>query len=482
MARSTISNVAWEKAEAVYAQEGSVGARDALLAAGFTVTREAVRAHMTRREIKFAPVDPNGDPEAIAGTPLQPAELPFTRRCRNRDCIERFVPVNDGHWYHEPACRQSPRLWSTDDILREEGGLTPDTSPEELAKRAFGQKNTAVRGLAQARSLRQYLAFITREWYAQHPDQLLPAVPVPDHVPDSSPRAIILDLSDWQIGKLENGIGIDVMAQERVPRILQATRGFMRRLRDGGHTINALHVQLGGDMLEGCFIYRGQNVTGLDHTSNTHRLTVQIPTAATLIAELVLHLAADVPAITVHSIPGNHGRANGPNQYADLQDNFDTLIAEQAEIQTQNQPNIVWDIENDWWQGWQVMGHDVVAFHGDRWRGRFENLDTLLPGWVTGDVFGARPDLVLTHHRHTHAWREINGIDVVQNGTIDGGSEWYLQAYGKMSDPSQAIIVVSEDRAVETVSRIDFDTPRPEHLVTAKPVPDIKAILDDVPA
>ena len=76
-------------------------------------------------------------PNVESGVQLLGSVPVFTRRCRNRHCIERFVPVNDQHWYHEPACRESADLWSPEDILREEGSLSAGSHPLEMVKRAF---------------------------------------------------------------------------------------------------------------------------------------------------------------------------------------------------------------------------------------------------------------------------------------------------------------------------------------------------------
>lgn len=384
--------------------------------------------------------------------------IPTTRRCKNKDCIQRFVPINDQHFFHEPACRESTNLYTTAEILEEEGQLAPEASHLDLAKRAFGQKNQVLRKVTQLTSLRDYLRHEVRSFYDENPEFLPRTVtpPPPRSLPGDKYREVIVQLGDWQIGKLENGIGIDVMRNERIPRIKQAIRSIVQRQHDAGYKVDRVIISWGGDMIEGCFIYAGQNVTGLDKTGNTHRLTTQIRTAAHMQAEVALDVAEYGTWVDIYDVPGNHGRPNGKNDFADHEDNFDTMASLWAADLTANSPHVRWHSSSDWWTGFESCGQYVVSLHGDQWQGDTWKLETLLPQWLANNVFGQRPDIVLTHHRHDFKVFRIAGITVSQSGTIDGGSNWYLKKYGKASPPSQTILVTSPKRGVEAVYPIYF--------------------------
>jgi hypothetical protein len=380
-----------------------------------------------------------------------------TRRCRNRDCIERFVPVNAQNWYHENACRDAPNQWSVEQILQEEGAVPSGSSGVEMAKAAFAQKNTAVRRNAKLQSMRDYLAISVRTFYDEHPEFLVASVPVPlGEEGGKGEREIIVQLSDWQVGKWEMGFGIEGTLK-RVRDVERAVAAMIRRTRDAGYTVNRVHITIGGDMIEGCFIYKSQNVTGLDRTSNTHFLTVQIQTVAHEQAKFIQYVSQLAPEIIVHVVGGNHGRVNGPNDFADPDDNFDVMAARWSQDLTRNLENVTWDISDTWWLGFHSMGHYIVMMHGDQWKGKLETLRTLLPKWITSGVFGARPDVVLVHHRHTGAMEEMSKVLVFQNGTIDGGSEWYLKAYGESSTPQQNVIVMSPEYTPEALWPIRFE-------------------------
>ena len=383
--------------------------------------------------------------------------LPTTRRCRNKLCIERFVPVNPQHWYHEPGCQQSELLWSVEEILAEEGALLPGGNHLEMAKAAFGQKNQALRENTRLRSLRDYLTFEVQSFHDEHPEYRYPKVTEPPKVKSGpkKPREIIIQLSDWQIGKWEQGFGWEA-TKRRIEDLKRAVAEIIQRQRDAGFPVKRAHVSIGGDGLEGCYIYRGQNVSGLDKTGNTHRLTVQIYRLAHEYAEFALFVSTLVDQVEVECVPGNHGRPNGPSDYADKEDNFDTMACWWARDLTANTKRIKWNISEDFWHGFESAGHHVVSFHGDQWNGPLERLETLMPQWISTGVFGGKPDLVLTHHRHTRKETEIAGIPTIQNSTIDGGSRWYLTAYGKASRPAQNVIVMAENYCYEAVFPVFF--------------------------
>lgn len=380
-----------------------------------------------------------------------------TRRCRNKDCIQRFVPVNEQNFYCSPECRNATDTWSAEDILQEEGSLFPEASNLELAKRAYGQKNQVLRRVTQLSSLREYLKYEVSSFYDDNPEYRFaaPGKPIPDDGVRGE-REVIVQLGDWQVGKLENGIGIDVMRNERIPRIKQAIRSIVERQRLAGYSVNRVILSWGGDMIEGCYIYGGQNVTGLDRTSNTHRLTTQCRIAAHMTADVAVDVASYVETVDNEAVPGNHGRTNGKNDFSDPTDSFDLMTGDWASDITANYKNIHWNIHENWWGSFESLGNKVVSLHGDQWRGPLQQVENLLPRWLSTDTFGSKPSIVLLHHRHDFAMLRVGGITVCQSGTIDGGSNWYLRQYGKASPPSQTVIVTSEKRPVEAIFPIYF--------------------------
>ena len=381
---------------------------------------------------------------------------PTTRRCRNKNCIERFIPTNVNHWWHEPACRVSEDQWAADEILAEEGALLPESTHLELAKRAFGQKNQALRKVSQLVSLRDYLTFEIRQFYDEQPERRFPRVPgLPKDSGKKGDREVIVQLSDWQIGKWEYGFGVEATLA-RIADLRRSLASIVQRQRDAGYQVRRIRPCFGGDMIEGCYIYRGQNVTGLDRTSNTHRLTTQIRTVAHEMAEFALFCATLADTVEVEVVGGNHGRTNGPNDYADPEDNFDVMAGWWAEDLTRATDRVKWNVCENWWTGFESMGHYIVSFHGDQWTGKFERLSALLPQWIASGTFDRPPELVLTHHRHTLEEKEIANAVVLQNGTIDGGSAWYLKQYGRASRPAQRIIVMSEKYAPESTWPVYF--------------------------
>lgn len=441
----------WAEVQAAFTKGGSGPAYEVLRRAGYgELTRDAMTKRLKRQGLT---------PGVEYAAPYMPEEIPpaYTRRCKNKDCINRFVPVNGNHFFCGPECKTATDVWSTEEILEEEGSLFPEANHLEMAKRAFGQKAQAIRKVTALQSMREYMRFELAELAKGNPHLTYPARPVTPDESDKNERHVILMLSDWQIGKLEDGIGVRCMQENRVPRIMEATRAIVQHFRNAGYAVNKVTIEFGGDMVEGCYIYGGQSLNGLDRTANTHRITRQAYLTTSIMSDVVLDVASYVPEVEVVSVPGNHGRTNGPSDFSDPNDNFDSMCAWFARDRCSSQPNITWRIQDeDWFATFDVFGHKFVTQHGDAWQGDLSKLEKLLPQWVLGDMFKCRPDVLLTHHRHSFQVLEVNGVSVVQNGTIDGGSLWYTKKFGKMSRPNQTVIVASEKRPLEAVYPLVF--------------------------
>ena len=363
------------------------------------------------------------------------------RLCKNSTCNERFLPKSINHYYHDEACRKATKVTRQDvEILADELGV--DTLDHTLLlSQAFSQKNEALREVEKLKSLRQYLKYEIQNIPTKKIKRNLPTV-------HAGSKVLLLQVGDWQVGKLENGIGV-VETANRIAKLAASSRSIAKV-----HDVDYIVVQFLGDMIEGCYIYRGQNVTGLDRQGNTHRITVQIKTTAQEQAWFVEQLS-DPWDVLAMSVPGNHGRPNGINDYADQEDNFDTLAAWWAEDITKHNDKAFWDIQENWKHEYNILGKNILAMHGDQWTGPLDKINTLLPQWIaTGYI--KQPDIVLLGHRHQFEVRTIGSITVVQNGTIDGGSTWYTKAYGRASKPQQTSLIISQSHGLEAIYPIYF--------------------------
>ena len=125
MSYSPIPDHVWQEIAKVYPTGGRRAAVRVLERHGLAGAIKANSITKRMNAYGLRKVDFGDGPEAHAETPSsgqldgdfwddEEEGLPFSirRRCMNRDCIERFTPVNDGHWYHHPDCRQSDRLWT----------------------------------------------------------------------------------------------------------------------------------------------------------------------------------------------------------------------------------------------------------------------------------------------------------------------------------------------------------------------------------
>lgn len=393
---------------------------------------------------------------------------PRTRRCRNKECINRFVPVSVNNWFCSD-CRgrnhTEMSLFSLEEILGEEASLEPNTHPLTMARVMAGQKNATVRRLDGIANLHDYVAIVVSDYLESQPYLLLDRVELIDNTGPGSrgEMELILSLGDWQLGKIDQGLGMKELVERRVPRIIDATAQIAREWRDAGYRIRRINLDCLGDMVEGCGnIYKGQSLN-LDRTGRTQMIIEQTMLTGHLTACVAVELAKHFEEVAVHIIAGNHGRTDTRTHFTDPRDNFDILAGQMAKAYAQNEPRVKWDIFTDDFFGVYRtrFGQTVYLEHGDAFRGSSgEAFGSILPQRVASGLIPEFPDLAYLGHRHDFlVFRIGTRTTCIQNGTIDGGSHWYLKATGKASRPSQTLTCVTEKYVPRDIQPIEFEAP-----------------------
>jgi len=436
----------WEQAKALYVQHGSSATQDFLNERNITISRSALQKRMERASVRYT--------GSTSGSYIE-----TTRRCRNKQCINRFIPSSINHFFCSTVCGRSSDIWSPDEILAEEASLTPEANHLELARRAFGQKAAALRKVSHLSSHRDFLSYEMERLIKENPQVTIPVPTRYEGSPSGEPREVTVVCSDWQIGKLENGIGVKEVSDVRIPRLLDATHSIIAHYRRSGYSIERVNVSFVGDMVEGCKIYGGQSSYGLDTSVSAHRIIEQIYITAGLMAQVIADIAGDVEHVNVFSVPGNHGRTNGLHDFSDPRDNFDTLAARWARDKlVANAGTVEFNIGDEWFLDTVVASNTFVLSHGDAWNGSLSpSIDKLLPQWIVSDVFPRDTKALILGHRHSFASMEVNGVHVIQNGSLDGGSNWFTKRTGKSSKPCQVIFVSSAERPIEAVFPVYFN-------------------------
>jgi hypothetical protein len=255
----------------------------------------------------------------------------------------------------------------------------------------------------------------------------------------------VLDWADWQVCKSEDG----------------GTEGFIRRFDDAmksalarivelrlvGRKIDELVIIGGGDMIEGCVIYPQQSF-GIDgHRRQQIRVTV-----ATILKGLYT-LAPWFESVRVVVVPGNHGenRING-NRTA-IGDNDDLLVFEMAEVGIAGDPNmkhISFQIAEDEISiATKIRGWTYGITHGDVYgKGGGTGVRNKVFNWFKTMAANRHPvgsaDVLVTHHFHHDASEDWGATLWVQNPTMDGGSNYFVEATGHKPKHGMNSWVVTE--------------------------------------
>lgn len=268
------------------------------------------------------------------------------------------------------------------------------------------------------------------------------------HSSSRSQREAIVCLGDWQLGKLEGGVGVAEL-KERLSRVSSAAKSIIT----SSPNVTSITVLLLGDLIEGIWIYPGQVPKGVDLRFEAHRVSRQILETSRVVASLISELHSLGLPTRVVSVPGNHGRV-APN-VSDESDNFDTLCACFAK-ELLSDPDIHWEISHTWIHQFDASGVRIAATHGDKWSGTFWKLHELIPKWVHSGVIDY-PDIVVVGHRHEFACCSIGRTVVVQNGALDGGSGWLTASVGLSASPCQVVLVVSRKHGLEAAYPVFVD-------------------------
>jgi predicted phosphodiesterase len=256
----------------------------------------------------------------------------------------------------------------------------------------------------------------------------LPALPKPRKgATKQGDHEGILMLSDWHVGMTTANccnVFNHAVLVERVEKLIAKTIDHCQL-----HGVRKLHVFCLGDLVNGLI-----HVT--TRINNEEDVIQQSMIAAELLAGMFSRLSAEMD-LEVYWSRGNHDRVSANKKESVCRESFADLILWYLEARLAGYDAIHF-CENevdDEIIVTEIMSQTVFAAHGhkDKPARAVENLSLLLKQF---------PDLVLMGHFHSAAEREIQGADVVVNGSLCGTDD-YAMSLRRTSKPSQKLIIMS---------------------------------------
>jgi hypothetical protein len=262
-------------------------------------------------------------------------------------------------------------------------------------------------------------------------------------VATDTPRSLVANLSDWQVGKGE-GDG----STGTVDRILAALDNLDARVREArklGRPFDAVHLIGLGDLVEQCSGHYAMQAYSVDLDRREQARVVR-----RLILAYVERIAPLVPRVVLGAVPGNHGenRNSSGKAYTTWTDNDDLAVVEQvAEILSANPDrygHVSCVLADSLTLTLNVCGVIHSWAHGHQNRGGPGKVEDWWTKQAMGRTAVADAQILATGHYHHLRVSEATGRTWFQTPAMDPGSEWWTQQTGQSSPAGLLTYVVGE--------------------------------------
>lgn len=255
-------------------------------------------------------------------------------------------------------------------------------------------------------------------------------------------KGMIVILSDWHIGQcFKNSFGEydSFIAKERLS-------DYLDKIIKAGkmHGVSDVMVVSVGDMISG-------NIHKTIAITNKENVIDQVKTASEMISSFCYDLCVNFRQVYFSNVSGNHSRIDLKDT-AIHEERLDDLIGWCVKMALNHIHNFNF-MENCIDTGIQLFkffDKDYVAVHGD-----YDSITKTGIGNLCM-MINAKPYAVLCGHNHTSALSDINGIKVIQGGSLGGSGDQYAIEKRLSGKASQTFFICDSD-GIECIYNVDFD-------------------------
>lgn len=248
-------------------------------------------------------------------------------------------------------------------------------------------------------------------------------------------NSLIVMLSDLHAGQTFNNIfgryDTDIL-KDRLRQLLDKTIQIGNR-----HNSVMVNVVLLGDQISG-------NIHNTIQVSNRENVIEQVKIAAEVITWFCVELANLFPFVHVYECAGNHSRLVSNKELAIHDERLDNLITWIVKQMTSHIDTI--KIHDDDYTRidsgisvFELYGKEYVAVHGD-----YDNLNKTGVGNLSM-MLGRIPYAIMNGHNHFPSNTDINGVKIVQGGSIAGSGDSYTVEKRLSGKPNQTVLVCDEN-------------------------------------
>lgn len=295
------------------------------------------------------------------------------------------------------------------------------------------QNNAYIRRLAREDTIKDIALEYAR---TMTPKKLLDIPAVVDA--EAGAREAILSVSDWHYGmEIDNALNKynPTICRERVAKLTQKTLQHCR-----AYKIKRLRFLNLGDLIAGRIHLTLRLESRFD-------VITQVMDVSEILAEQLTALSKDIH-VDYYSCIDNHSRLE-PKKTDSLElETLSRITDWYLKERLKDNPNIEFH-ENTYGAdiiSFSCKGHNIVAAHGD--------VDSPTAAATSlARLTQKTYQLVLLAHRHHFAADELNCTVILSNSSGMGTDE-YSRRLRLSAEPSQNLVIVSEDNVVESIHRI----------------------------
>ncbi len=268
-------------------------------------------------------------------------------------------------------------------------------------------------------------------------------------------ESLVKQWSDWHAGEevsaeRTRGFNAYGMAEfsRRLARDTEATIHLTQMLQSGGWYFREMVLTLLGDLVSG-------TIHELERHSDANNIVECVVEVAGQCAQRIQQFAQVVPRVRVYSVSGNHGRLPDARrvQQKDPTRSWDAMIAFIVQKLLAKQENVNVVVPNAYSVAFDVEGHTFLASHGHDIKSWNQIPFYGISRYVTSinALEAARNRAIqyfLFAHFHNPASLTMPGCEYFINGSLIGGTEFGVNALGRVDRPCQWMMGVHRKHGV----------------------------------
>lgn len=262
---------------------------------------------------------------------------------------------------------------------------------------------------------------------------------------DGGDNSLIVMLSDLHTGQTFNspfGLYNTDVLKDRLNQLLDKTITIGRR-----HSSVMVNVVLLGDQISG-------NIHNTIQVSNRENVIEQIKIASEVITWFCVELSKVFGFVNVYECAGNHSRLISNKEMAIHDERLDNLITWIIKQMTAHIDTIKVHDNDDakidsGISMFELYGKEYVAVHGD-----YDILNKTGVGNLSM-MLGKIPYAIMNGHNHFPSNADVNGVKVIQGGSMAGAGDSYTVEKRLTGKPNQTVLVCDEN-GVECIYNVEL--------------------------